>query len=159
MSTDLENSKNELNRLKRMNIMTALPVPCLRQSASPMMKTRPRSAMSKYAEKESVSDRSDNSVRLSSSSISANATRLSSDMLKSTASLMRFKTSTGTGAGGKRVGGGSVVGSVAGSISSFLGGGGSVLDDGDNDDDGAGSENGSVEGSVYSHAEYRRTRR
>ena len=157
VSTDLENSKNELNRLKRMNIMTALPVPCLRQSASPMMKTRPRSAMSIYAEKESISDRSDNSVRLSSSSISANATRFSSDMLKSTASLMRFKTSTG--AGGKRVGGGSVVGSVAGSISSFLGGGGSVMDDGDHDDDGVGSENGSLEGSVYSHAEYRRTRR
>ena len=161
VSTDLENSKNELNRLKRMNIMTAMPVPCLRQSSSPMMKTRPngiKENISKYAEKERISDRSDRSVRLSSSSISANATRFSSDMLKNTANLMRFKTNMG----GKRVGGGSVVGSVAGSLSSFLGGGGSVRGDdneGEVDDDGAGSESGSVEGSVYSHTEYRRTRR
>lgn len=146
VSRELEDARNELNRVKRINIMNAVPVPCLRRSDSPKMKLRPQSqkqetTRSKYAEKDGKSEKSGRDMSLSSSTISANASKFSTDMFKSTASLMRFK--------GSKRGPGSVVGSVAESLSSFLGG--SVKDDGEDWEDGSqdGSVYSSVQGSVY----------
>ena len=140
VSRELEDSRNELNRVKRINVMNALPEPALRKPINPRVIQRPQSSKEprgKYTEKEFKNEKIIKETRLSSSSISANANKFSSDMFKSTASLMRFKT-------GKR-GPGSMVGSVAGSISSFLGG--SHKDDGEEWDDG--SQDGSIHSSVH----------
>ena len=147
VSRELEDCRNELNRVKRINIMNALPVPALRRASdSSRTLVRPQSGREqrgKYAEKEVKSEKIGiREAVLSSTSISANANRFSSDMFKSTANLMRFKS--------VKMGPGSVVGSVAGSISSFLGGSavGDDLEDYDDDESQDGSVHSSAQSSV-----------
>ena len=146
VSVELSDAKNEISRIKRINIMNAVAVPAMRKiEHSAEHSSRPHikhgNNHNKYAEKSHRDNEKDRelgkSVKLSSSSISANAARFSSDVFKSTSNLLRMKTSLR--------GGSSVVGSVAESISTSLWGG-SAKDAGE-EWDGEGSEN---DGSVYS---------
>ena len=148
ISTELDDAKNELNRIKRINIMNATHAPGIRslESSSSGRVSTPHfshnlrlstnknnhtahhnqnnhssshtTPNSKYAER----NKNEKEKKLSSSSISENASRFSSDMFKSTANLLRMKS--------KSRGGGSVVGSVAESFTTSLWGG-SVKDTGE----------------------------
>ena len=176
ISTELDDAKNELNRIKRINIMNATHTPGMKKfesaSGEHSLRHHTTSHLShhmKYSagknnhnhihnhssnhttpnSKYTEKNKAENEAKLSSSSISANASRFSSDVFKSTANLLRMKS--------KSKGGGSVVGSVAESFTTSLWGG-SVKDQGEqweNSDNGSVHNNSSHGGSVYdSHKKY-----
>ena len=176
ISTELDDAKNELNRIKRINIMNATHTPGMKKlesaSGEHSLRHHTTSHLSHHMKyggnknnhnhihnhtsnhstptsKYAEKNKAEKEAKLSSSSISANASRFSTDVFKSTANLLRMKS--------KSRGGGSVVGSVAESFTTSLWGG-SVKDQGEqweSSDNGSVYNNSSHGGSVYdSHKKY-----